>query len=124
MPLYEYKCKNCNAVYESFTRGLEDVTPCADCATPIKRVFSVSLQTPLHDHFNHAVGKYVTGKRQLRDEFKRASDDATERTGIEHNFVPVDPHDKETFGVTEEGLAETHNRKVQLGLKEPTPRMI
>lgn len=123
MPLYAYECPNCGQEYESLKRGLESTTLC-QCESPIKRKWMVNLQRPMPDHYNTSVGKYVTGKRQLTDEFKRMSDNMTERTGIPHNYVPVDPNDKETFGVTDEGLQATHDRMVKQGMKPPAPKLI
>lgn len=75
------------------------------------------------DHYNHAVGKYVSNEAALTEQFHVQSEAATERTGIPHKFVPVHPSDKETFGVTDEGLDATHDRAVQSGIRAPVVKL-
>lgn len=119
MPIYEYQCRLCPTKVE--TRALD--TP-FHCSVPMRRLFSFAIRRSVPDHFNHALGKYVTGNRQLRDEFKRQSDDATERTGIVHQYEPVDFRDTEALGVTDEGLAASHDRAVAEGRKDPTGKKV
>jgi len=70
---------------------------------------------PLADGFSPATGTYVSGNRNLREQFKIASEQATERTGIPHNFQPVDMRDTETLGITEEGLADDNRTRHDRG---------
>lgn len=44
----------------------------------------------MQEHFNHSVNKPISDMKQYRDQLKRASDAATESTGIPHNFQPAD----------------------------------
>lgn len=135
MPIYEFKCSTCKQIYTSSQRILETPTcrmrtnltdtygSCTlVCGGILKRVFNFNLKHSMPEHFNHSVGKHVTNESKLRDEFKRLSDAATERTGIPHNYVPVDPMDKETLGVTDEGLDATHDAMVKRGEKEETSK--
>lgn len=142
MPIYEFKCTRCHQRYETPNRdekascGVtltgydlsdpDDLQPYRPiCAGTLKRVFSFSIGRSMPEHFNNSTGTYVTNKTQLADDFKRLSEAATERTGIPHNFVPVDPQDKETLGVTDEGLDSTHDVMVRKGLKDETsPRKV
>lgn len=70
-------------------------------------------------HFNQSAGTYVSNDRELKDAFKAQSEAATERTGIEHNFVPVDPQDTARLGVTTEGLGATYDRRKALNMPIP-----
>lgn len=70
-------------------------------------------------HFNRSAGQYVSNERQLKDSFKAMSEAASERVGMEHRFVPVDPQDKDKLGVSTEGLAATYDRRKALGMPIP-----
>lgn len=59
------------------------------------RVFSVNPTSTFRPHFNAAVGQYVSSDRQFRDALRRGSDMQSERTGMEHRYVPIDPRDTE-----------------------------
>lgn len=122
MPIYEYRCSTCGAEFEESLTIAEYASHtskylCPDCDVPLSRIFSVSIKTSMPEHYNHSAGEYVSNERQLRDSFKRQSAMASERTGIEHNFVPVDPQDRKKLGVTAEGLDATYNRRRQLGMR-------
>lgn len=59
------------------------------------------------EHYNTAVGEFITSKQQFYDGLKRQSEVASIRTGIDHNYEPLDPSDMaeaSSHGVTEEGL--------------------
>jgi hypothetical protein len=63
------------------------------------------------EHFNNSVGEFVSNKRQFYDGLKRQSEVQSIRTGVEHNYQPVDPTDMadpSAHGVTDEGLDATH----------------
>lgn len=137
MILYEFKCTKCGQTYTSTNRNLRiaqddpDRRVCIErngrgssiiCFGNLKRVFGFNLKRSMPEHFNNSVGKYVSNESKLRDEFKRLSETATARTGIPHNYVPVDPMDKETLGVTDEGLDATHDDMVRRGEKDETSK--
>lgn len=66
------------------------------------RRFSFSVLPPLSNPVN-------------RDQLKMTADRQTERTGIPHNYSPVDLRDKEALGVTSEGLDSTYDRLRRIG---------
>ena len=68
------------------------------------------------DHYNVSAGQHVSGQRELEEVFKRKSDEVTERTGIPHNFKPIDLRDHEALGVTRHGLEEDAARRHDAGL--------
>jgi predicted nucleic acid-binding Zn ribbon protein len=130
MPVYQFHCKQCDwrldvvcsiDTYTSlgYSNRASEKRSCAKCGAQTARVFNFSVKTMVPEHFNRSAGEYVTGERQLRDAFKRQSEAATIRTGIEHNFVPIDLADKKALGVTDEGLSETYDRRTKLGMRVP-----
>lgn len=131
MPIYEFVCKNCGkevSVALSITEYTDGPyskrdsieRKCEVCGVQTARHFTTpSIKLPMPDHYNRSAGTYVTGERQLRDEFKRKSEAATIRTGVEHNFVPIDYSDRKALGVTDQGLDATYNRRKELGMPIP-----
>lgn len=93
MPLYEYKCKACHHI--STTQSNTDKPECPICALTMHRVFGFKVQTPFQDHYNPAIGQYITNMATFKSELTRASDAANESTGIPHNYIPVSLHDIE-----------------------------
>lgn len=110
MQVYEYRCPDCEHRVISHLRGdrLEADCDYCDPAGPVprvfKRVFSVSLQRPMQEHFNSTVGKPISDMRQFKRELARKGAEYTERTGIETNYQPVDMGDRKALGVTDDGL--------------------
>lgn len=120
MPQYEFKCPECQHRYT-----VEDKDGPWYClnhkygpSPRLKRVFGFSLVKPMQEHYNPTTGTVVSNSRQFRDGLKVASDRETARTGIEHNYVEVDPTDAKALGVTEEGLDTTARRLVAEGKKD------
>lgn len=127
MPIYEFKCKTCGSPFNSTTREWpERFKFCGKCGAEgsIKRVWGFSYVRPMQEGYNPSVGKNISNMAQLKSEFARMSDEAEMYTGNPHKFVPIDPMDKETLGVTDEGLASTHDHLVATGQKEPAQRLI
>lgn len=115
MPFYEYRCTSCYQKFETMTRG--ESLPCRSCGEPAKRLYSFTFKEPLQEHYNIATGQYVSNETDLKNQFKVISETASERTGIEHNFVPTSP-DMASNGVTDEGLQSTYNRMSPEGRKK------
>lgn len=44
----------------------------------------------MHEHYNPTVGKPISSMNQLKSELSRASDEQSEKTGVTHNYQPVD----------------------------------
>ena len=68
-------------------------------------------------HYNATVGKEVSDMRGFKDDLKRKSEEATLRTGIEHNYEPIDY--QEVRPVVEKtdmvGLEDTNRARVKAG---------
>lgn len=129
MPMYEYKCTACGITGQDERRLQGDflaLAGCSHCKTrgTIKRVWGFSYVRPMQAGYNASVGKHISNMSQLKSEFARMSDEAEMYTGNPHKFVPIDPMDKETLGVTDEGLQATHDQQVAQGIKEPAQRLI
>lgn len=131
MPLYEYRCVQCG-LNETFNRyhpiGEVIDFPCPVCGGRLRRIYSnFRFQRGMEAHFNPSVGTYVSNERQFRDELKRKSDEASIRTGMTHNFVPVDLNDPKALGVTDEGreqIEENNYLRTKHGPSfEGTPRI-
>lgn len=117
MPIYEFKCRVCNTVYQSM-RALGDTRPpTCPCGSSTKRVFSPPAIN-VYQAFE-TQGVEITSDRQHRDHLKAQSEAQESRTGIPSNYVPVHPADaKEVYGITEEGLDTTYRREVAEGKRE------
>lgn len=126
MPVYEYRCPLCGSEGQQL-RNMHDNGPlplCPTCGTQMCRKYSTfAIKPSMPAHFNQSVGSFVTNERNFADELKRASEAASAPRQVfdadgesiiitppEHNFVPVDPHDKERLGVTDDGMEETYRR--------------
>lgn len=122
MPVeYEYVCVDCGVATISTKRAGD--TFCQICDGRAVRQWGFNPKLSMPDHYNNAVGKYVSNESALTEAFHVQSEAATERTGIPHKFVPVHPQDRETFGITDEGLDATHNQAVESGVKAPVVKL-
>jgi len=115
MPLYEYRCKNCRAILRTTSRRDSGQLSCHACGRPLTRVWGFRLTPVMHAHHNSTTGTVISDRRQFEAELRRKSDEATERTGAVHNYVPADMSDTKALRVTEEGLKETYDRQVRTG---------
>lgn len=75
------------------------------------RVYSFTTGSGMPEHFNNALGEFVSDKRQFYDGLKRQSEVASIRQGFDVDYQPIDPSDMadpSNHGVTEEGLDDTY----------------
>lgn len=100
MPFYEYRDPDSGNTVLSEERGDWLMVD----GRRWKRVWGFHMARVWHEHWNPSTGSVVSSRQQFRDDLKRRSEEATERTGIPHNFVEVDITDKKALGVTDEGL--------------------
>jgi hypothetical protein len=68
-------------------------------------------------HFNPAVGRHVSNGRDFRDALKRASDEASENTGMEHRYVPIDMRDRDATRVGHPDDVAPHVREANARVK-------
>lgn len=109
MPLYEYRCPECDGIFaEHLPMSESDAEfTCPTCpdAPDLKRKFGFNYKPDEPAGYCTAVGKYVSNTRQLKDEFKRTGEAYSLRTGLDSNFQPLDR--REVPGLTMEGLDST-----------------
>jgi hypothetical protein len=122
MSIYAYKCRLCGTRADSMTRG-DSLGPCPNCDGNLTRLFIITVERPMHEHFNPTVMKPISSNRQFDDELKRLSEERTLETGIEHKFVRHDHSDAKALGVTSEGLDESNKYRRANNLPElPMPK--
>lgn len=123
MPTYEYRCDDCGAersvtmTIAKYDEIRVDILDCRECSYYMHRVYHPLPHTmPVEGHYNLSTGSYVSSDRDLREQLKAASDVATARTGIEHDYRPTDYRDKDRFKVDAEGLDATAKFRHDAGL--------
>lgn len=112
MAQYNYRCSRCNRLFASTVRA--DAITCQDCQGQATRKFSFYIAGGLQEHFNTAVGEYVSTRRQMEDALKRKSEEASARLGIDHDFQylsPAEMADMDAHGVEnpENALRNQHD---------------
>ena len=111
MPQYQFNCPSCRQNY-TVTQP-NHPQPCPSCGARVNRVYSFTTGKGMPEHYNNAVGEFVSSRTQFYDGLKRKSEEAWARTGLDHDFQPVDPsdmRDPSAHGVTEEGLDATYRQ--------------
>lgn len=130
LPTYTFTCQLCGHTYDEYLTFEEhdawrslpqpcmagDDPPCLGLYEQVIGGFSIIRG--MDGHYNPSVGTYVSSDAQFRSELSRASDAATERTGIAHNFQPIDPRDKAAAGVDDAGMDETYAAQTETGRRE------
>lgn len=108
MPQYQFQCQFC---YQDYTiTSPENPPPCPSCGAKAKRVYSFTTGRGMPEHFNNAVGQFVSNKSQFYDALKIKSEEDSIRRGMTVDYQPVDPSDMKdaaAHGVTDEGLEST-----------------
>jgi hypothetical protein len=104
---YQYLCPSCGGAVISNSRADGTRCPCGGEAT---RDWSFGYVKPFQEHFNQSAGMYVSNERQLKDALKVASEEASHRIGMDHDYEylsAADMADATSHGVTEEGLDDS-----------------
>ena len=119
MALYEYRCRSCGETWTDPEYGLEREYRhhCKGAAVldsgfyesgEIVRVYSFAFHRDFAPHYNYGMGAAVSSKRQLEEELRKKSEEATNRTGVLHDYRSADLRDRDIFPVTDEGLDSTY----------------
>ena len=91
MALYEYACDECGDFLAKFPLGAAPRTEiCAGCGQARPRRYSMNPTQVMHEHWNVSAQQPISSRRQHADVLRRQSEEATERTGVPHDFQPVD----------------------------------
>ncbi len=103
--IFEYQCRPCGDRYFVEADEPPSSAPrCPECAVACVRRFSFGFQRSTVKHeadWNYSTGTVVSTTRQFENDLKRLGEERTERTGIPHSYVPVDPTDTKALGATE-----------------------
>lgn len=127
MPMYPFRCKLCGAEdvrimsveeYAVWSATAHLMCDCTPELTRMSRVFSFTATPIFEAHHSDTTGQYVHSKREFADQLKALSDDATSRTGIAHDLVPMDLRDLAS-DTPDAGMDSTHDRQVAAGMKSP-----
>jgi hypothetical protein len=113
--LYQYRCNGCKRLFNTEHRG--DSTTCESCGNEAPRKFTFYTASGMKEHWNAAVGQYVSNRQDMQDALKRQSEEASVRTGTDHEFVMVDPadmRDPSAHGVNEDSLEGTRRQQHDL----------
>lgn len=106
---YQFRCDGCGNYYT--VNNNTHPQPCPTCGMRVTRVWAFTTGKGMPEHFNNAVGEFVSSKQQFYDGLKRKSEESYVRTGLEADYQPVDPsdmRDPSAHGVTEDGLEATY----------------
>lgn len=122
MPLFDFACE-CGHVQRDIFQPIATTTstiPCPACQNVARKVLSFpAVKKPFRPHFNMSVGKYVTNESEFKAALSQASDVASARTGIDHNYTPISAQEqREVMGVDDTGLDATYDANVKAGLVE------
>ncbi len=126
MPLFDFECACGNVDVDVFqpineTKSQETCTKCGLMA--LKILAFPAVKPSMDAHFNAATNTFVNSERELKDTMKAQSELMSRRTGLAHNYVPVDRRDKEQCGATDEGLDSTGKARMAAGITEPKKYM-
>lgn len=122
--IYNFLCDDC-AHEECFDPGygmsIGDLTHylCERCYGGLRRSASFCVQRPMIEHLNVTTGMPVSSEKQFKEQLKIKSDEATQRTGMDHKFVPCDVTDMKALGVTGDGIDESRRTRRAQGLDQP-----
>lgn len=128
MPRYAYKCSNAHQwVIQCDMEDRDQLldTPCQDCGELLRRQFSFDFPAMIHEHFSVATGSVVRGAKDFKTQLRHASEEATRRTGIPHNYEPMSWQELAAASPNPEaGMKETHDTQVAMGLKDPSKKIL
>lgn len=100
---YDFKCEDCHGiVFETDTR-FPTQCPQGHSQTGLRRIFNPpAVHREMAAQFAPSVGRYITNKHDHSEALKQLSHEASESTGMEHRYVPIDMADRDATGRTEE----------------------
>lgn len=116
-PIYRFESP-CGEVL-STSRPMDGDTlhkTCGCCGLEARRIFDSFSFHRYQAGYNPAVGKEVTSGKQFREELKIASERETLRTGMAHDFQPIDLRDHQPKNL--DALEHTNRVHRDLGFNE------
>lgn len=112
MPKYAYRCDGCGNAVESNVRG--DRIPC-ECGLTASRRFVFQLASPFREHWNSAVGRFVSNRVDFEDQLKRTSEEQSVKTGMPVDIQPIDLQDRAACGITDAEVEEVKEARAKAG---------
>lgn len=125
MPTYTYRCPACGLEADAFRsiadRNDQPACPhCGGLGTPVDMVRVITkvsfARSTVQDnpHWDHTLGQVVKNAKDFEQKLEKMN--AEQGT----HYVPADPTDPNTFGVTEEGMDATNRANTAAGKREKT----
>lgn len=116
--IYSYKCKQCNHETDSKHRGdtLATHNIWCQCGGEYRRRFIIRTDAVIQEHFNNTLQRPISSNKQFDEALKVESARASLQTGMEHRYERVDPTDRKTLGVTEQGIDQSNRVRTAQGL--------
>lgn len=106
---YTYRC-GLHGSLDSEIRA--DSIECPHCRGEAKRDWRFHVDFSFEPYFAPSFGTVVKSRTHAKDLAKIASEEATLRTGVPHDYTVVDTHDDAAVGInTEEKKAELENTR-------------
>lgn len=134
MPMYEYVARDCGcdrllnlSIADADTDPTkhlydEGQMACEAHGNVYRRVFSPRMSK--YRSFSKDGEREFTTPRSYARYLREQSDLATERTGIPHDFQPVDLRDPRVAPEDDAGLKEQHDAQIKRGEKESKGRFV
>ena len=122
MPLYDYVCTQCAQITADQYFPIKEPSThiqCPQCGGLARKILAFpAIKRSMGEHYNASLGRHVSNEKDYKSGLAAASRLASARSGREVNYSPVDLRDRESVGVTEEGLDSTRRAEVALGKRE------
>ena len=108
---YTYRCESHGSI-DATVRADFILCPYCDEAIQAKRQWGFHVDLSFEPYFAPSFGSVVKSRTHAKDLAKIASEEATLRTGVPHDFTVVDTHDDAAVGInTDEKKAELDNTR-------------
>lgn len=97
MPVYGYKCEAGHRIEVDHPREYSNrltgkACGVKDCIWALRRDYQgIQFAKVMQESFSPSTGRTVSDPKKFKSQLREASDKATERTGILHDFQPADP---------------------------------
>lgn len=108
--IYPFECPACKAYVEIYRlmKNCSDPEPCPTCGTDMVRIYTVpNVQVPAYDYFDHGLGVYVHGKKDIRERIKQLGGEKITRVKNAQTGE-IETHHHEGMSIVEVG---TENQK-------------
>lgn len=117
MPDFKFSCQTCGSTCSEYFPIQDGPSPFPhDGCGMFQRVWTVpNLKRAMTAHWNPSVGQYISSEQEFNEALKRGSEEMSRKTGMDHNFVAVDPNDTKSLKVNEDNLEATHREHAKLG---------